>query len=179
MTRFALIPLAFFANACASAEEVQELIDETSEEVREGFDSYEAETDRAGENRNKRALASAERQFRNELTESDCDLVGAVYGYWRDRGFRLNLTATNEDAKTLARLQGSLSFDSNNRGEIWAKGRTFDNSTMVLEGDWLNSAIEADIFTVGMANSDHTVFAKKTRRGLGGRVIGAVAVCNN
>ena len=179
MTRFALIPLAFFANACASAEEVQDLVEETTEEVREGIDSYDAETDRNARNRNKAALSYAEREFRNELAERDCDLVGAVQGNWRDRRFRLNMTVINTNADTIAKLEGALQYDANNTGEIWAKGRTFSNSTMVLEGDWVNNAIEADLFTVGAANSDRTVFAKKMHRGLGGKMIGAVAICNN
>ena len=108
MTRFALIPLAFFANACASAEEVQDLVEETTEEVREGIDSYDAETDRNARNRNKAALSYAEREFRNELAERDCDLVGAVQGNWRDRRFRLNMTVINTNADTIAKLEGAL-----------------------------------------------------------------------
>ena len=145
---------------------------------REGIDSYEAETDRNARNRNKAALSYAEREFRNELAERDCDLVGAVQGNWRDRSFRLNMTVINTNADTVAKLEGAMQYDANNTGEIWAKGRTFGNNTMVLDGDWMNNAIEADLFTVGAANSDRTVFAKKMHRGLGGKMIGAVAICN-
>jgi hypothetical protein len=178
MTRFALIPLAFFANACASAEEVQDLVEETTEEVREGIDSYDAETDRSTRTRNKAMLSYAKREFRNEMAERDCDLVGAVQGNWRDRSFRLDMTVINTNADTIAKLEGALQYDANNTGEIWAKGRTIGNNTMGLEGDWVNNAIEAVLFTAGAANSDRTVFAKKIHRGLGGKMIGAVAICN-
>ena len=46
MTRFALIPLALLANACASAEDVQDNLTDMTYELQRDIEEMTAETDR-------------------------------------------------------------------------------------------------------------------------------------
>ena len=143
MNRLALLPLALFANACASADEVTEAATETAEEIRESVENYDAELDRDSTDFNKDVLRYAQRAFRNEMHEGRCELMGAVIGDWKDRNFRINFNLIDIHGSSFASLGGGLGWDANNTGEIWGKGTNrYNGSTITLEGSWLDSAIE-------------------------------------
>jgi hypothetical protein len=178
MNRLALLPLALFANACASADEVADAATETVEELREGIESYDAELDRDSSIQNKAILRYAARSFRNEMHEGRCEFMGAVVGDWKDRNFRINFNLIDDRAQSFAFLRGGLGWDANNIGEIWGKGTNSHNdSTITLEGNWVDTAIEGDLTVRGTDNMKFVVFAEKFNRGLGGLVVGAIASC--
>ena len=91
MNRFALIPLAFFANACASAEEAEEAVTDATEEVRAAYDEVEAELDRTNPTYSQRIIRVAERMFRNDMADEGCTFVAATAGGWRNRSFQVSL----------------------------------------------------------------------------------------
>ena len=84
MTRFALIPLAFFANACASAEDAQETLSDTTEDVRAAFDEIEGDHDRSTAAFGTHIVRITERMFREDMADAGCRYIAAVSGGWRN-----------------------------------------------------------------------------------------------
>ena len=177
MNRFALIPLALFANACASAEEAEEAVTDATEEVRMAYDEIEAELDRANPNYSYRIVRVAERMFRDDMADEGCMFVAATAGGWRHRSLRTTLNVIDANGHQAMRLEGKMTKVSNDSGELRAKGHNpFDNQTIALEADWLNGDIYGDLF-FSDADKEYRFFGKKRDRGVGGMIIGAVAVC--
>jgi len=178
MTRFALIPLALFANACASAEEAQEAVTDTTEEVRAAYDEVEAELDRTNPTYSNHIIRVAERMFRSEMADEGCVFVAATAGGWRNRSFRATLNIIDTTGHQPMRLEGKLTWDSNNSGQLLAKGHNaYDGQVAALEADWLQDEIDGDLLFSGAENG-YRFFGKKRERGQAGMIIGAVASCN-
>ncbi len=177
MTRFALIPLALFANACASAEEAEEAVTDATEEVRMAYDEVEAELDRTNPSYSSRMIRVAERMFRNEMADAGCTFVAATAGGWRNRSFRTTLNVIDMTGHQPMRLEGKLTWDSNESGGLVAKGHNaYDGQTVVLEADWLNNDIDGDLL-FSETEKEYRYFGKKRERGMAGLIIGAVAQC--
>ena len=177
MNRFALIPLALFANACASAEEAEEAVTDATEEVRMAYDEIEAELDRTNPTYTSRIIRVAERMFRNEMADAGCTFVAATAGGWRNRSFRTTLNIIDMTGHQPMRLNGKLTWDSNESGELRAKGHNaYDRQVVTLEGDWLNDEIDGDLLFSG-SDKAYRFFGNKRDRGIGGMIIGAVAAC--
>ena len=178
MTRFALIPLAFFANACASAEEAQEAMTDATEEVRNAFDEIEAEQDRSTAAYGSMVARVTERMFRKELSDAGCRFVAGVTGGWHNRSQKTSLNVFDTTGHRALELKGMMNWVDNSSGEILAKGHNAsDNMTVVLEADWLNQKIDGDLIFTQEANKAYRFFGEK-RNGLrGGRIIGAVGMC--
>jgi hypothetical protein len=178
MNHLALLPLALFANACASADEVADAATETAEEVRESVENYDMELDRDSVDFNKDILRYAARSFKNEMIEGRCELMGALVGDWRDRNFRINFNLIDIHGESFASMRGGLGWDANNTGEVWGKGINRHNDSIItLEGNWYDSAVEGDMTVNGADKMNFVVFADKFNRGLGGLMIGAIASC--
>ena len=177
MTRFALIPLALFANACASAEDAQNAVTDATEDVRAAYDEVEAQLDRSNPTYSNRIIRVAERMFRSEMAAEGCTFVAATAGGWRNRSFRATLNIIDNTGHQPMRLQGKLTWDSNDSGQLLAKGHNaYDNQLAALEADWLQNEIDGDLHFSG-AETSYRYFGKKRDRGLGGLIIGAVADC--
>ena len=178
MTRFALIPLAFFANACASAEDVQDTVTDTTEDVRNAFDEFEAEQDRTTHAYGSRVVRVTERIFRNEMSDAGCRFVAGVTGGWHNRSQKTSLNVFDTSGHLALELQGVMQWIDNSAGEITAKGHNAsDNMTVVLEADWLNQKIDGDLIFTQEANKAYRFFGEKRNGAVGGRIIGAVGMC--
>ena len=175
MTRFALIPLAFFANACASAEEAEEAMTDATEEVRDAFDEVEDQSARSTETFNNRMVRAAYHMFRNDLANEECKYVAAVAGGWINRSFNTQLNVISTVGESVVQLKGVMQWVDNNSGEMIAKGHaSSDNQTFILEADWLNDTLDGDLL---YANDAYRFFGEKRNRGVGGVMIGAIGFC--
>jgi hypothetical protein len=183
MTRFALIPLAFFANACASADDAQQFVSDDAEEVRAAFDELEAGQDRTttatattttfGD----RVVRVAERIFQNDMYASGCEYVAAAAGSWRYYPANISLNVFDVSGDHEMELQGVMKWIDNSSGEIYTKGfNRMDNRRAKLEADWLHNRIEGDL-TFSRDNAEYRFFGLKNHRGTGGSVIGAIVLC--
>ena len=180
MTRFALLPLAFFANACANSENPQDTMTDDTEEVRAAFDEVEAAQDRRSASYGNRIVQIAEYMFANELSDNSCRYIAAVAGTWRDRTFRTALNVFDTTGHHALRMHGGMQWVDNASGEMFAKGHSAaDNMTVALEADWVDNTIDGDMFFADDANVSYRFFGEKRHRGLGGLVIGAVGLCKD
>ena len=176
MTRFALIPLAFFANACASAEEVQDLVEETTEEVRQGTEDIDFSKSAAAEH----LLESAYAEFEKELKTQGCDMVGALAGKITDPS-DIHMTVVDaKSAEVMAELIGSLTLQTNFNGGFYGQDTSMSPFNSVrIAGEWDHEAIEADVYvTRGRVIHEATLFATMTERGEASSILGVVAVCD-
>ena len=178
MTRFALIPLAFFANACASAEDAQETLNDTTEDVRAAFDELEGDQDRSTAAFGNHIVRVTERMFRADMADAGCSYIAAVAGGWRNYTSKTTLNVFDTSGHHAFRLQGVMKWDDNASGQLLAKGHSAsDDMTVTVEADWLNNEIDGDIFFSGNDNPTYRLFGEKRNRGTGGLVIGAVGLC--
>ena len=178
MTRFALIPLAFFANACASAEDVQDTVTDETEQVRAAFDEVDGQLDRPTSTYGNRIARISARMFADDLNEAGCRQVGAVAGGWSDRTFRTALNVFTAQGDHAVRLHGGLTWDDNASGQLFAKGANpEENMVMAIEADWMGDKVDGDVFMGNGNGPEYRLFAEKRSRGLGGVVIGAIGYC--
>ena len=176
MTRFALIPLAFFANACASAEEVQDLAGETAEEVRQGIDDIDYSKSAAAEH----LLETAYAEFEKELKTQDCEMVGALTGKVTDPSDIRMTVVDASTAEMMAELIGSLTLQTNFNGGFYGQDTSLSPFNSVrIAGEWDHEAIEADVYvTRGRVIHEATLIATMTERGEASSILGVVAVCD-
>jgi hypothetical protein len=178
MTRFALIPLAILANACASAEEAQDNLTDMTHEIQRDIEDLSAESDRSSTHFGQRVYTIAQEIFSARLQSDGCEMVGAVFGQWQDRSFKLKTELYNASGETVVGMVGGLSYDDNHSGELGAKGYIQDENTIVvMEGDWYRHQLEADL-TFNRANDKaFRIIGVKVNRGLGGMMLAAGAHC--
>ena len=182
MTRFALIPLAFFANACASAEDVQEDTQPETSELRAAFDEIGSETDRrsatVASSYGLRVVHVVDRMFRNELDAAGCKYVAAAVGSWHYYPANISLNVFDIQGTHELHMSGVMHWEDNSSGEITMKGYSQGNNEVVkLEADWLDNSIEGDM-SFSSDESEYRFFGAKVHRGPGGLAIGAIGVCN-
>ena len=179
MTRFALIPLAILANACASAEDVQDNLTDMTHELQRDIDEMTAETDRDADAHRQNIYAVAHDMFEGRLNDQRCEIVAALAGGWADRSFRLKTNMIGRSGELIATLEGRMRYVDNATGEFGAKGHIAKPQTgVVMEGDWYRDQLEADIIIDGINQEHYEVIGLKAHRGLGGQVIGAVVACD-
>ena len=183
MTRFALIPLAFFANACASADDAQDFVSDEVEEVRAAFDELDGAQDRSTtvsattSSYGDRVVRVAERLFRNDMYASGCKYVAAAVGSWRYYPSNISLNVFDVSGDHEMHLQGVMKWIDNSAGEIRGKGfNQMENRRAKLEADWLHNRIEGDL-TFSRDDTEYRFFGLKNHRGSGGSVIGAIGLC--
>ena len=178
MTRFALIPFAFFANACATTDDAQDTLSNPTEEVRAAFDEIDGDHDRSTAAFGTHIVRVTERMFRADMANAGCEFIAAVSGGWRNYTSKTTLNIFDTSGHHAFRLQGIMKWQSNSEGELFAKGHSAsDDMTVTLEADWLNGEIDGDIFFSGNDNPTYRLFGEKRNRGTGGLVIGAVGLC--
>ena len=181
MTRFALIPLAILANACASAEDVQDNLTDMTHELQRDIEEMTAETDRDADAHRQNIYAVAHDMFEGRLNDQRCEIVAALAGGWADRSFRLKTNMIGRSGELIATLEGRMRYVDNATGEFGAKGHIAKPQTgVVMEGDWYRDQLEADIIIDGdgINQVHYEVIGLKAHRGLGGQVIGAVVACD-
>jgi len=178
MTRFALIPLALLANACASADEVQDSLTDATEVQRDIDDTY-ADSDRQSDDHRQHLYQRARDMFAPTLQNQGCDMVGALVGGWADRSFRLKTDMVSQSGELIVSLEGRMRYTTNSEGEFGSKGHIVkQKSTVFMEGDWVGDRIEADLVFEGTNDDSFRVIGSKEQQGLGGEVIAVVADCD-
>lgn len=178
MTRFALIPLAILANACASADEVQDGMSSADYDVVRDIEQMNADGDRSTDDHRQRVYDYTEAVFGQEVRAQGCDVVGAVIGGWPDRSFTLKADMISPSGKVITSMEGKMRYIDNSTGVFGAKGFDAKHRTgVVMEGDWFRDHLEADMYFGGPNTDRFRVIGLKRHDGLGGHVIGVVADC--
>ena len=206
MTRFALIPFAIFASACADSADLTETADGLEQEFKEMVEEYHSDTERrvakpvaivaanqqppsAGTIANKRVLTIGQKvagvasdRFAHLIEKQDCEMVGAAYGMWRDQRLDFRGEMFHDSGKPMARLHGELAITGNGTGEIGAFGVGKPGKTMkvAMEGDWKGSTLDADVFIGTHSQVEELVLIGDIEGVLEGRghFIGALADCS-
>ena len=152
MTRFALLPLAFFANACADTEGFDDALTGSDTEVREMIELADVNTERSSSAKKPaqaRLVRMALARFGKETIAQGCEPVGAAFGTWKDNRYQYRGTMVDMNAKPFAAIKGYLSHDGYRDGEF--NGLSVKSSDeagrLTIEGDWHRGDIQADIFS--------------------------------
>ena len=184
MTRFAFIPFALFAVACADSTELDSATDEMPEELREYLDD-EPETARrvqGGMTPAERMVRAAERRYGKQLSKAGCDFVGVGYGIWtkQDRVF----TGAMFDASgyLIDKIQGQVEVLGNRHGTVSAKGgnSTPEFTNLQVDGDYKRGMLEADVTAKEGPDSLDLVMVGNIRgvHNVRGHIFGALAICD-
>ena len=128
MTRFALIPLALLANACASADDVQSGMSDLTE-IQRDVEDMTADGDRGSDNYRRHMHDRARDLFAPSLQNQGCEMVGALFGGWADRSFRLKTDMVASTGKLIASMEGSMEYTNNHEGTFGAKGHIMKQKT--------------------------------------------------
>ncbi len=186
MTRFALIPFAIFASACADTTEIEETLADAETEVRELLDSEDVDAEKgalADPRFHKKVLRVAKDKFTRAAAMEGCKVVGATFGSWADRSYQYRGIMLDGNARPMAATAGVITYESNYSGEF--NGRSYKTAPnmekLMIEGDWRQGAILADVFSFAnnQPNSvELTLFGEMRETGVGGgHFIGALAKC--
>jgi len=185
MNRFAIIPLALLANACASQADIEAMAEDAETDIRELLEQNDVDTERGAlhdHRTRQRLVRHAVQQFKHITDAERCTIEGVAVATWRDRTFIYRGVTLRMDAKPLATITGRLTYDDNNSGEIFGTGidTAGNTNSLKIEGQWLDHQIEADVFSSqGKAgnNEQLTLFADRKQRGLDGHFVGVLADC--
>ena len=179
MTRFALIPLAILANACASAEDVQDNLTDMTHELHRDIEDMSADYDRSSAESRQHVYDRARDIFGTRLQTDGCEMFAALVGGWVDRSFRMKADMIGESGSIIVNAVGQLQYTDNRAGTFGFKGHIQDKQTTVLvEGDWYREHLEADVSFDGANDESFRLIGLKAQEGLGGAVIAAVADCS-
>ena len=179
MTRFALIPLAILANACASAEDVQDNLTDMTHELQRDIEELNADYDRSTVESRQHVYDRARDIFGPRLQADGCEMFAAVVGGWADRSFRIKTDLISESGSIIVNAVGQLRYSDNSTGTFGFKGHIHNKQTTVLaEGDWADRHLEADVSFDGTNEETFRLIGLKAHDGLGGAVLAAVADCS-
>ena len=152
MTRFALIPFALFASACADNNEYNPAAEDADQEFRDMLDETEVGTDRQHSVQTEtgaKVVRIAWNRYQSEVASQGCSMIGAAYGAWTDQSQTFEGAAYYNSSAMMDEWGGQLSTTSNGRGEL--SGTGFNAVTgldaLIMEGDWKGSYIHADVVT--------------------------------
>ena len=180
MTRFALIPLAILANACASSEDAQDGQTYTDEAVQRDIEELAGETARNTDAQRQATFDRIEDIFGNRIDSAGCEMVAAMTGEWFDDSVLLT-TMIEPDGRVTAKMEGRFRYTDNQEGVFGAKGHDkVKGLTVVTEGDFYRDHVEADVIMTGENWNTQTfrMIGLKERRGQSGEIWAAVASCN-
>lgn len=180
MTRFALIPLAILANACASSEDAQDGQTYTDEAVQRDIEELAGETARNTDAQRQAAFDRVQDVFGNRIDSAGCEMVAAMTGEWSADSVLLT-TMFEPDGTVTAKMEGRLRYTDNQEGVFGAKGHDkVKGVTVVTEGDFYREHVEADVIMTGENWNTQTfrVIGLKELRGQRGEIWAAVADCN-
>ena len=179
MTRFALIPLAILANACASSEEVQDNLADTTHELQREIDELTADTDRETSAYRQVVYERTRAFYENRLQAEGCEMVGALTGSWENERLKVKANVIDMHGEIVVNMEGSMRFTGNDEGIIGTKGYIAREQThVIMEGDWQRGYIEADMLLDSLNDRTMRVVGLQTPRGYGGDIVGAVARCD-
>lgn len=185
MNRFALIPLAILANACASQADIEAMAEDAEADIRELLERNDGDSERGALGTHKvrqRVVRHTVQRFEELAASEGCTIEGVALGHWRDRSFEYRGLALNLEAKHMADLTGSLTYDDNDSGDFYGKDirSTGDIRSVDINGQWMAQFIDADVSIThvnAINNEKFTLFAKWKQRGLGGHFVGVLADC--
>ena len=179
MNRFALIPLAILANACASAEDVQDNLTDMTHDLHRDIEDMSADYDRSTVESRQHVYDRARDIFGTRLQIDGCEMFAALVGGWVDRSFGMKADMIGESGSIIVNAVGQLQYTDNRSGTFGFKGHIQDKQTTVLvEGDWYQDHLEADVSFDGTNQERFRLIGLKAQEGLGGTVIAAVADCS-
>ena len=157
MNRFALLPLAFFANACADTEGYDNSQSDADTEVRDLVEMADIDSERtAPHTKAQRALVKrALSMFGSEARAQGCTPAGAAIGHWNDNSKQYRGLMVDMNAKPFATIKGRLTHDGPRDGELNGFSVTSSDGTgrLTVEGDWHRNAIQADVFSTSYSQN--------------------------
>lgn len=180
MTRFALIPFAILANACASAEDVQDGQTYTDEAVQRDIEELAAETGRNTDAQRQITYDRIGDVFEGRIQAAGCEMVAAMTGEWSPNSV-LHTTMFDAGGEITAKMAGKLQYSNRHAGTFGTKGHDKSKSMTVLtEGDFYQSHIEADVTIVGENWNPETfhMIGLTDQHGQSGEVWAAVVDCD-
>ncbi|MEC8193586.1 MAG: hypothetical protein VX944_16250 [Myxococcota bacterium] len=185
MIRFALIPFAVFASACADSPDLAHTADDLEQEFKDMLDNpaIDAECDVHGPNAlGAKVVQLAWSRYSAQVQKEGCDLVGAAYGTWEDQGMNFRGQLFQNSAMPMDGIMGRVVVTANGTGELSGIGtQAVDGVDAVyIEGDWKGTHLDADVLVKkGARMSDlvligniHGTFDQQ------GYFVGALADCD-
>ena len=171
MIRFALIPFAFLASACADSADLAQATDDLEQDFKELVEDHQTETDRSANERRPNVLVKpkpqavatiekprevtlgekvvtvATHRFARGIEKAGCKMVGAAFGAWKDQRLDYKGQMFHTSGKSMERIQGELVVTSNGGGELSGFGISPDSgiATVAIEGDWTGGQLDADV----------------------------------
>ena len=150
MIRFALIPFAVFASACADSPDLAQTADELEQEFKDMMDTPEidAECDVHGPNAlGAKVVQLAWARYADQVQKEGCDMVGAAYGAWEDQGMNFRGQMFQNSAMPMDAIAGRVVVTANGTGELSGVGtKAVENIDAVhIEGDWKGNHLDADV----------------------------------
>jgi hypothetical protein len=150
MNRFALLPLAFFANACADTEGLEESLADAETEVRELIESSDFDAEKSAmsdHGARMKVLQTALAKFEKDAHRQGCEPTGVAVGNWVDRSFEYKGLFMDMKARPFAAIAGDISYVNNNDGEFngFSVKSADDVGKLVIEGDWRDGSVQADV----------------------------------
>ena len=185
MNRFAIIPLAILANACASQADIEAMADEAEADIRELLEQNDGDAERTALSDHRvrqRVIRHTVKQFEHITKGEECTIEGVAIADWRDRSFEYRGMVMSLDAKPMATITGRITYDDNNSGEVFGSEihSSGDINSLTIKGLWLDRHIDADVIighTDALNNDEFTLFATRKQRGLNGHFVGVLANC--
>ena len=182
MTRFAIIPLAIFANACADSAGLDN-VEDTEAEVRDLIEEYGADEERNAAHTQSLAfnlVQLANTKYANAVEDAGCTVVGAAYGQWHKESGKFHGQTFHNSAQTMANFRGKIRSQQAfgmvdaNSFEDYENGRK-----LILEGEWHNGDFVADVFSpVSNNTTAYTIIGQAQDSAEGGQFYGALSICN-
>ena len=179
MTRFALIPLALLANACASTEDVQDNLTDMTYDLQRDIEEMTADADRNTDASRQQLYDRTHELYGDMLQAKGCEMVGALYGTWTDNPMRLRTDVFTPSGELTVRMEGMMEYTGNDVGTFGTKGYDAAEDTVVfMEGDWDQGRLEADILFDGFNEHSYRIIGQKADGIAGGTMIAAMATCH-
>ena len=204
MIRFALIPFAFFATACADADDLTQAADDLETEFRELVEEHEGDAERSATGLKtklvkqnlqniktvekprpatlgQRVMKVASARFERAVRKEGCKMVGAAFGAWKDQSLEYRGQMFQTSGKPMDRIRGQVTVTGNGAGELNGysvkPGGHF--STIAIEGDWMGNHLDADVRVQNSFERRDLVLIGGIGGAFDGRghFIGALAVC--
>ena len=152
MTRFALLPLAFFANACADTEGLEDTLTDAETEVRELIESSDFDSEKSAmsdHGARMKVLHTAMAAFEKDAHRQGCEAVGVAVGNWVDRSFAYKGLFMDMKARPFAAIAGDITYVNNNDGEFngFSVKSAPEVGNLVIEGDWRDGVVQADVLS--------------------------------
>ena len=171
MIRFALIPFAFFASACADSADLTQAATDLEQDFRDLVEEHQATTDRSANgprplvvgNSKAEAVGTVEKtrpatlgdkvvavasnRFARGIEKAGCEMVGAAFGAWKDQRLEFKGQMFHASGKPMDRIRGEVVITSNGGGELSGIGINPDSAiaTVAIEGDWAGRHLDADV----------------------------------